>query len=192
MLKPTNDPLMVMKRREAQAAKETRESLGAAGTQPFQTVRKLQQQIDDLTAFVNAIPQIESGQVDKTGWTINTPPEVGPWKTVASVTVPRPAGRTRAVVQGIVNASGVEDLDQFGNYAMQGRILIGGAGSRTFVGTLETGANTVRSSLSMSNIRDFTTSATNITVTVQLRGRYHSYSSSNVASLSVQASFTQL
>jgi hypothetical protein len=192
MLKPTNDPIQVMKRKQATEALATREALGAAGTQPFQAVRKLKQQIEDLTLFVNAIPQIVSGQANVEGWTVDSPPETGDWKTVATVRLTRPEGRSRAVVQGIVNASGVQNTDQYGNFALQGRLIIAGAASPALVGALEPAASTSRSTLTMSHIRDFNTSAASVLVEVQLRGRYDDYPASNVVSLSVQASFTQV
>ncbi|WP_030147675.1 hypothetical protein [Mycetocola saprophilus] len=192
MLKPTNDPLELLRRRQADEAKSTREALGASGTQPFQAVRKLKQQIEELTQFVNAIPQIVSGQANVSGWSVDTPPEAGDWTTVASVVLRRPEGRSRAVVQGIVNASAVQDTSEFGNFAMKGRIVIAGAASPNADGSLEPAASTTRSTLSLSHIRDFTTTASTVQVDIQIRGRYSNYPASNAASLSVQASFTQI
>ncbi|GAB2457477.1 hypothetical protein [Xylanimonas ulmi] len=47
---PTNDPLEVLRRQQEAAARRSREALVAGGTQPFQSVRKLQAQIAELQA----------------------------------------------------------------------------------------------------------------------------------------------
>lgn len=52
---PTNDPFEVLRRQQEDAARKSRESLAAGGTQPFQSVRKLQAQIEELQAQAAAI-----------------------------------------------------------------------------------------------------------------------------------------
>lgn len=49
---PTNDPLAALRRRQDDLAQAQREALTAGGTQPFQAVRKLQEQISQLQELV--------------------------------------------------------------------------------------------------------------------------------------------
>ena len=63
---PTNDPIAALRRAQAEKARAEREALAMGGTQPFQAVRKLQSQINDLIEVVSYL----SGQqgVDTKDW----------------------------------------------------------------------------------------------------------------------------
>ncbi|MFG6445563.1 hypothetical protein ACFXQA_09855 [Microbacterium sp. P07] len=68
MLTPTNDPIRADRRERGRYARETREALAARGAQPFQVVRKLQQQITDLRELVVRLPQVASFQTQAGGF----------------------------------------------------------------------------------------------------------------------------
>lgn len=100
MLKPTNDPLKVMQRESAEAAREMAAAFDSGGTQPFQAVRKLQAQIEELTGVVVALGEV----VEMIPVTLAREhvgggfSPTGSWATVATVVVPRPAGKDVAEV----------------------------------------------------------------------------------------------
>lgn len=124
-LKPTNDPLQVMRRESALAARELQAASEAGGTQPFQAVRKLEAQIRELAAVVAAIPITYAAESVGGGFT-----PTGAWQTVASLAISAPDGRDRAAVAASAMVS-VAWSAPGGNAwpVVSARLLIGGTAS---------------------------------------------------------------
>lgn len=198
MLKPTNNALDVMRRDLESERRERDAALNAGGTQPEQVVRKLREAVEQqgvllnqMVELFNRMPQNDGRQVDVSGWSIDTPPANGAWTTVATATIPRPANMNRAAVMAVATASAITETAYPG--AIQGRILINGVASAANVGALETLASNSRSSLNMGFFHELSgLGGANVSVQLQLRGRYNDFPASNVASLSASIGFTRI
>ena len=133
-LKPTNDPLQVIKRRISDAELEARRAQETGGTESFQAVRKLQQQIEDLRQqqealeqLVLAIPVTVADEATDSGW---TPTES--WVTVSTVVIPRPAGKTKCEVMAVAGVSGNWSADSVTSWpACAARVVINGVAGPT-------------------------------------------------------------
>lgn len=125
VLKPTNDPLEVMRRDAVEAARKLQSASEAGGTQPFQAVRKLQAQIRELAEVVAAIPISFADETVGGGFTPN-----GSWQTVASLTITAPDGRDSATASAAAMVT-VAWSAPAGNAwpVVSARILIGGNAS---------------------------------------------------------------
>lgn len=198
-LKPTNDPLAVMRRAADAERRATQTALDAGGTQPEQVVRKLRQTVeqqgillDQVVALFNRMPQNDGRQVDTSGWSIDTPPVGGAWVTVATATIPRPSTMNRAAVMAVATAAATTS-DTLYAAAVRGRILINGVASAEREGTLESLAAAVRTSLNAGFFHELVgLGGSSVTVQLQLRGRYNEYPATNTASLSVSVGFSRV
>lgn len=197
---PTSDPWAAIKARQQAEHEASQEANRPGKTQTFQSVRKLWNAIlelrtlvDQMVTLFNRMPQNGGAQIDRSGWSIDTPPANGAWTTVASASIPRPANMNRGAVTTVGNVSATATPGSFGHSAIQCRILINGVASTVREGTLETLASTVRSSLSMGFFHELTgLGGAAVTVELQARGRYSDFPASNLASLSVSIGFTRV
>lgn len=197
LLRPTNDPIQVMRRANDDAEKAARRAQEAGGTEAFQAVRKIQQQIKDvievqeqMIELFNAMPQNDGRQVDKSGWSVNQPPATGSWSTVAAASIPRPSKMNRVAVSVVATASGV--LNQGSSGALQGRVLINGVASEEREGAMELLASRERCTLQMAFFREVTGLKSGVSVEFQVRGRYSEFAPSNNAALTISAGFTRV
>lgn len=184
----TNDPFAVERRRREDAVRASREALAPTGTESFQAVRKLQQQLADLTHFVASMPQNKGDQVDTSGFTVTNP---SGWVTVAESTITRPANMGRVVVHATANAVTVARPDQFGNMNdVRARLVINGAVSSTANGSIVVNASTYSSHVSVAFVHGFQVTGS-VVVELQLQGSgFDVFASSNKAALSVLAGFS--
>jgi hypothetical protein len=70
---PTNDPVAALRRAQAEKARSEREALSMGGTQPFQAVRKLQAQINDLielTSFLSGQQGVDTRAYGDVAWIV--------------------------------------------------------------------------------------------------------------------------
>lgn len=184
MLKPTNDPLAVMRRQEIQAERETRASLDAGGTQSFQAVRKLQAQLEEVRELVIRLPQTEGRQVEVSNW---TPP--GTWTTIAQTVIPRPADKTRVVISATGFVTAIAPSEQLG---FRTRIVVNGVASLFFDGSAEGSSFLTRSVSYPSFVREIAPlAAANVTVQLQLMVAAE-YTNDRRATLSVLAGFSTI
>lgn len=196
-LKPTNDPLAVMRRAADAERRETNAALEAGGTQPEQVVRKLratvEQQgilLDQIIELFNRMPLNDGRQVDQSGWSIDSPAATGAWTTVATAEINRPANMNRVAVSCVGTASATSQ--NVYESAMQARILVNGAASVPREGTIEQLAAVVRSSVNLGFFHEVSPLTTKLTVELQLRGRYKDFLPTNTASLTVSAGFSKV
>lgn len=184
MLRPTNDPIDMMRRQQAEMAREMRESQGASGTENYQTVRRLKAQVDAMQELIIRMPTYEGRQVDVDSW---TPPTSG-WKTIASATIPRPADKTRVVVSanGFITALASSQVLGF-----RARIMVNGVASEFMDGTVEGSTFLTRSSAFPSFVREIAPLTTSVTVQLQISAA-GTYTSDQRASLSVLAGFSTI
>lgn len=197
MLKPTNDPIEVMRRKTDEALNAAIEAGRAGGTESFQAVRKVQQQVAhveqvqrDMIRLFNAMPQNDGRQVDRIGWSVDTPPAAGDWTTVASAEIDRPVNMNRVAVMVTGNASGV--INNAGSSGSpQMRLVIDGIASAGSEGSSELRGSTVRGVMQASFFREYEP-ASKVNVQLQVRGRMSEFAASNVASLTVSAGFTRV
>lgn len=187
MLKPTNDPLQVMKRSISDSDRARRDAARAGGTQPFQTTRKMQQQIDDLRELVLRLPTNEGRQVSESGFSLNGSTQ--PWRTIASVSIPRPAQMTRVVVQASAAVSAIAPGFPVG---FDTRLIINGTESSVMVAVVESGSNQyARGSAYPTFVREISGLAGSVNVQLQGRGfTWDAFPEQNTANLSVMAGFT--
>lgn len=183
MLRATNDPFDVMRQETAKQARELRSSQAASGTQQFQAVRTLREQVDALEQLVIRMPQYEGRQVNASGWG-STPSS---WNTIASASIPRPADKTRVVVSanGFVTAISPSSV----TVGFRARLLINGAASQ-FFDAATVGSAITRGSTYPSFVREISGLAG--TVTVRLQVDSTSYPHDQRASLSVLAGFSTI
>ena len=197
---PTSDPWAAIKARQQAEHDASQEANRPGKTQTFQSVRKLWNAIlelrtlvDQMVTLFNRMPQNGGAQIDRSEWSVDTPPVGGEWSTVASASIQRPDNMNRAAVTTVGNVSATAQAGQFGNSAIQCRILINGVTSTAREGTIELLVNTVRSSLSMGFFHELTgLGGAAVTVELQARGRYSDFPASNLASLSVSIGFTRV
>lgn len=197
VLKPTGDSIQVMRRAMDDARREAEEASRAGGTEAFQAVRKIRQQIADMEAvqadmirLFNAMPLNDGRQVDRTGWSVDTAPATGAWTTVASGTITRPANMNRVAVTAIGNAAGIINAAGLSG-SPQVRLVIAGTASSPTEGSSEIRGQTVRGVMQASFFREFAP-ATSVTVELQVRGRMSEFSASNTASMTISAGFTRV
>lgn len=183
-LKPTNNPIEVMRRETAQLNREAQVALEAGGTQPFQAVRKLRAQIDELRELVVRLPQNEGRQVDVEDFTPSSD-----WATIAQTVIPRPADKTRVVVSATGYVTAVAPGDYLG---FRSRIVINGAASTLFEGSVEGSSFLTRSVTYPSFMREIAPlTASNVTVQLQISVASQ-YTNARKASLSVLAGFSTI
>lgn len=183
-LKPTNNPLDVMRREQAQLTRETQSAFDAGGTQPFQAVRKLQAQIAELRDVIIRMPWNDGDQVDVTSWGTASPPVQ--WVTVASMTIPRPEDKTRAVVsaRGFITA-----IASGSALAFRSRLVINGEPSVFFDGSVE-GSAITRSVSYPSFVREIAGLVAPVSVQLQTNDVSGMYEFDQRASLSVTVAFS--
>lgn len=185
MLKPTNDPLAVMRRQEMQASREARAALDAGGTQPFQAVRKLEAQITELRELVLRLPQNEGRNVTVDSWAV-----AGPWTTIATVAIPRPDVMTRVVVS--VNSS-ARAMGSGNLLAFTARLVINGEASPDFKGAIQDSGAFTTSVSYPSFVREMSgMTASEVTVALQLNSTASLYAYDKLATLSVLAGFSTI
>lgn len=197
MLKPTNDPIDVLRRRVDNADKAAQEAVRAGGTEAFQAVRKIERQVaemrqvqDDMISLFNSMPQNDGRQENATGWSIDEAPAAGTWRTVAAATIPRPANMNRVAVMASGNAAGI--INNAGSSGSpQGRIVIDGTAATATEGTSEYRGQQVRGVIQTSYFREFAPGST-VLVELQVRGRMSEFAASNTAALTVSAGFTRV
>ncbi|ABR10482.1 hypothetical protein MPMin1_gp52 [Microbacterium phage Min1] len=191
MLKPTNDPIAVARRRQEEAERVNREALAANGSQPAQGLRKLMAMVQQILDLVLRMPWNDGRQVDTDGWSLTDP---GTWKTVASTTIPRPADKTRVVVSVNADVTALTTISEFGRSAFDTRIVINGVESGVKVGAMEPpGVQYQRCTAYPAFVREIAGLAGEVTVELQARGTpYSAITSSNKASLSVVAGFSRI
>ena len=185
MLKPTNDPLAVMRRQEMQASREARAALDAGGTEPFQAVRKLEAQITELRELVLRLPQNEGRNVTVDSWSVS-----GAWTTITSISIPRPEVMTRVVVSATssVRAMGSGDLLAFG-----ARLVVNGEASAEFKGAIQDSGVFTTSVSYPSFVREIASmTASNVTVQLQVNIAANPYEFDKLATLSVLAGFSTI
>ena len=97
---PTNDPWQAIKQRQAREREAAQEANRPGRTQTFQSVRKLwnailelKQIVSELATVVAAIPISNVAEIVGNSF---SPTES--WATVASLTIPRPEGKSQAAV----------------------------------------------------------------------------------------------
>ena len=196
-LKPTNDPIEVMRRNADQAVADARRAAQAGGTEAFQAVRKIERQIvemrsvqENMISLFNAMPQNDGRQVDRSGWSVNTPPAAGEWTTIASASIPKPGSMNRVAVFAVANVAGI--IDNAGSSgAPQARIVISDTAGSIAEGSTEFRGQQVRAAVQASFFREFSP-GTNVVVELQVRGRMSEFAASNVAGLTVSAGFTRV
>ena len=190
MLKPTNDPIRAERREREAVVRETREALAAGGTQPFQVLRKLQQQIAELRDLVLRLPQVEGFQTQATGFGLAG--STG-WRTIVALTVPHDATKNRVVIQASAQAA-VLDTTSGGLTSTECRLLIGGVASPVIPAAKDAGNNAVNNVLVVSQIREITpVPAGGVQVLFQinpLNAAAYPDHVSNVANLSVYAGYS--
>lgn len=181
------DPYDAVRRQMEADAAEAREAAAPGGTQSFQVVRKLQQQIEDLIELVVRLPQVESAQDVQSGFGL-----VAGWKTVASVSLPRPVDKNRGVIQASAQGT-VLDMTSGGLTTSECRIVIGGVASAVIPAAKDAGASVVQNVLAVSSTREITPLPPIILVEFQiqpLNPAAYSAQSSNIANLSVYAGYS--
>ena len=196
MLKPTNDPLDVMRRNQTTAKKATDTALDASGTQPEQVVRKLRAQVAALEVVVeqmvelfNRMPQNDGRQVDETGWTTIEPPT---WTTVASATIPRPGQTNRAAVMAVGLVAGMRDALPAYLASISARILINGVQSTVTPGTGSISTGTYFGSVNIGFFHELSGLGSDVVVELQVLGAFNMIPAQNRASLSVSVGFTKV
>lgn len=191
MLASTNDPIAAMRRVQEAAARQAREGTRVGGTEPYQAKRKIQQQIDELRELVLRIPDNVGRQEDADGFTIV---DYGSWKTLASVSIPRPSGKTRAVVSVTSMVTALTMASEVGRTAFDTRIVVNGTGSAVQPGQMEPqGAQYQRCTGYPSFVREIPGLTSSVTVQLQARGLlYDALPEQNAASLSVTAGFSTI
>lgn len=193
MLSDSNDPIAAARRASEKAAREDREALRAGGTQPFQAVRKISRQIDELRELVLRLPENDGRQVDVEGFTI---PQSETWRTLATATIPRPSGKTAVVVSVTASVAALTLATEWGAAAYETRIVINGTASKTQVAVMEgPGVQYQRGSAYPSFVRRLTGLAGSVTVQLQARTlgvAYDAFTDGNEATLSVTAGFSAI
>lgn len=184
MLRPTNDPLDVMRRAEADAARQTRQALAPGGTQNYQAVRNLKAALDEIRELVIRMPTNDGRQVDSTDWRARG----AGWTTILSTSIPRPQDKSRVVVSANGFASGVAgDV-----LAFRSRILISGTSSPEFIGSAEGSAFITRSASYPSFVREIAPlTAASVMIQLQVTDAA-AYDIDTRASLSVLAGFSTI
>lgn len=190
MLKPTNDPIAADRRERAGMVQKTREALVAGGTQVFQVLRKLQQQIADLRDLVLRLPQVQGSQTQAAGFGLAG--STG-WRTIVALTVPQDATKNRVVIQASAQAA-VLDTTSGGLTSTECRLLIGGTASPVIPAAKDAGNNAVNNVLVVSQIREITpVPAGGVQVLFQvnpLNASAYPDHVSNIANLSVYAGYS--
>lgn len=184
------DPYQVVRRQMAADAQAAREAAAPGGTQPFQAVRKLQQQIADLQDLVVRLPQVESYSAVANGFGLDS---VSGWRTVASLTVPALVDKNRVVIQASAQGA-VLDTTSGGLTSSECRLLINGVASSVIPAAKDAGASVVQNVL----IVTFTQEVTPIPsggVSVEFQINPLNYlafppQSSNIANLTVYAGYS--
>ena len=197
VLKPTGDSILVMRRSMEDTRREAEEASRAGGTEAFQAVRKIRQQISameavqaDMIRLFNAMPLNDGRQVDRSGWSVDTAPAAGAWTTIVSGTITRPPNMNRVAVTAIGNASGIINAAGASG-SPQVRLVIAGTASAMSEGASEYRGQTVRGIMQASFFREFAPGAS-VLVELQVRGRMSEFASSNIASLTISAGFTRV
>lgn len=189
MLASTNDPIAAARRAQEQAARQAREGTRVGGTEPFQAVRKIQQQIDDLRELVLRMPTYFGRQVDVSDFSMTS--GMGNWQTIASTSISRPSQMTRAVVQASASVSAVAGA---GATAFETRLVINGTASAAMLSVVEPGGNQfTRGSAFPSFVRDISGLSGSVSVQLQAWGyTWNAFPDQNRASLSVMAGFSTI
>lgn len=191
MLKPTNDPIRAYRREMEATTRAAREGNSAGGTQPFQAVDKLKQQIEDLRELVIRLPQVEARDAVATGFGLSDV-GAGAWKTVASVSLPSPGDKNRVVVQASAQGA-VLDQTTGGLTSASCRLLVNGVASPVIPASKDAGANVVNNVFAVSMTRELTPLPGTVTVQFQMSplnpDAFDPYPS-NIANLSVYAGYS--
>lgn len=186
-----SDPYQAVRRQMAADAAAAREAQSPGGTQPFQAVRKLQQQIEDLIELVTRLPQVESASDVQSGFGLNDVGS-GAWKTVAQVALTTPVDKNRVVVQA-TGQGAVLDRTSGGLTSSNCRIVINGSVSAVIPASKDAGASMVNNVLMVSSVLEITPLPPTVTVQFQMSPLNPSAfgpSSSNIANLSVYAGYS--
>lgn len=185
------DPYDALRRQMQADSDAARAALGAGGTQPFQTVRKVLGLLEDLLALVARLPQVESRQDVRSGFGISDVPSAG-WKTVASVSLPRPSDKNRVVIQASAQGA-VLDTTSGGLTTAQCRVLVDGVASPVIPASKDAGATFVNNVLVVSMVWEITPLPATVTVEFQmspLNPSAFAARPSNIANLSVYAGYS--
>ncbi|RRD61624.1 hypothetical protein [Leucobacter sp. OH1287] len=185
----TNDPFAVERRRREDAARAAREAVTATGTETFQAVRKLQEQVNSLADFVARLPSNVGAQVNETNFSVT---DANVWKSVASTQIVTPPNKSRVVVQAVANATVIAHGVAAGlESEVEARLLINGVAGEPVRGSISLFARTYGSNAQLAFVREIAPLAGNVAVELQLKGtRFNAYPSSNTAALSVMAGFS--
>lgn len=184
MLRPTNDPMDVMRREQAKLARDLRDANAADGTQNYQAVRKLEAAVSEIRELVIRMPTNDGRQIETDDWRGGSG-----WRTVLSTSIPRPSDKSRVVVSatGFLTAIAGGDL-----LAFTSRIVVNGVPSIEFIGTVEGSAFITRSTSYPSFVREISPlTASSVSVQLQV-GAPAAYDADTRASLSVMAGFSTI
>lgn len=182
-----SDPYEAVRRQMAEDAAAAREAQSPGGTQPFQAVRKLQQQIDDLIELVTRLPQVDSASAEETGFGL-----AAGWVTVAEVTLTRPADKNRVVIQASGQGA-VLDTTSGGLTSSECRLLINGVPSAVIPAAKDAGASVVNNVLVVSSTLEVTPLPPTVVVQFQIRALNPAAfpaSPGNIANLNVYAGYS--
>ena len=185
------DPYEAVRRQMADDAAAAREAQSPGGTQPFQVVRKLQQQIDDLVELVTRLPHVVSTSDVQSGFGLSDVGS-GEWKTVAQVVLDPPEDKNRVVVQATGQGAVLDTLSG-GLTTAECRIVINSVLSAVIPASKDAGASAVNNVLTVSSVLEVTPLPGTVTVQFQmspLNPAAFTSEPSNIANLSVYAGYS--
>lgn len=182
-----SDPHEVVRRQMQADSEAAREALGPGGTQPFQTVRKVLQLLQDLLELVSRLPQVQSAKKVEQGFGLTTG-----WKTVAAVELTSPADKNRVVVQATAQGT-VLDMTSGGLTTTSCRLLINGVASAVIPAAKDAGVSAVQNVLVVSDVVELTPLPPKVTIEFQispLNPTAYPPQPANIANLTVYAGYS--
>jgi hypothetical protein len=185
-----SDPYATVRRQMEQDAALAREAASPGGTAAFQVVRKLQAQIRAVIELLTRLPQVEAAKAVEQGFGLRSD---GPeWQTVAQVTLPTPADKSRVVVQA--NAQGtLLDMTSGGLTTSSCRLLVNGIPSAVIPAAKDAGVSVVQNVLTVSTVNELTPLPPTLRVEFQMaalnKAAFPAHAS-NIANLTAYAGYS--
>lgn len=151
------------------------------------TGSQMNQSVSKIAATIAAMPVGAAGSASRTGFSLTAG-----WVTYATVSVPVPAGKTKATVMALGSGTAL-DATSGGVTSIEGRVVISGGSGVAVPSTKDAGASFVNNVVTAMHTREISGATGSITAQLQmnpLNPAAFPASAQNVAQISLYVSFS--